>query len=133
MRALGLPVVVPHWLPEGFALEKATVERDPLSGAFSELLFEAPTGAFVQICVASDGVGDVFRGATRHSFENPFFGSAAMEWYEDEDEGVDFRSPWLPASHEAFPVLLLAGRGLLPEEAVRVAENLRTVSTRSVS
>ena len=133
MRSLGLPVIVPHWLPEGFSLKKATADRDPLSGAFSEIHLEAPTGAFVQICVTAEGVGDVFRGATRHSFANPFFGSAALEWYEDEEEGVDFRSPWLPVSNDAFPVLLAAGRGLSPEEAVRVVESLRSVNTRNVS
>lgn len=126
-RSTGLPVVMPSWLPAGFSVERAEVECDRAGKGFACVTLKDPTGASVQIHTTNSGVGDVFRGQRRSPFEHPAFGSGDLEWYDDPEEGVDFRSPWLPVRKQGFPQVLIAGRGLSAESAVRVVESLGVV------
>lgn len=123
LRALPMGVCLPAHVPSGFAVADVQAEEDPDYGAFYRIVLVGPTGElFVE--GTNGGLGDVMRGESRQRFVNPHLGEGTVEFYEpDSEEGVDFRSHWLQA-HPEMPAYGIAGKGVDPAEAVRVAESL---------
>lgn len=123
LRVLPMQVFVPD-LPEGFAISTVLAEDSPDWGASYQIVLEGPEGAELTLQGSTGGVGDVFRGQSRKKFHNPWLGEGVMEFYEpDSEEPVDFRTHWLQTGTEA-PFHSLSGRGLEPEQALRLAESL---------
>lgn len=124
LRILPMQVFVPADLPEGFLVQSVIAEDSPDWGASYQIVFEGPEGAELTVQGTVSGVGDIFRGQSRQKFQNPWLGQGIMEFYEpDSEEPVDFRSHWLQTGPEA-PFHNLSGKGLEPEQALHLAENL---------
>ncbi len=124
-----MPVALPGFMPTGFARHSVDADTDETFGPSYRVRYQHPDGAFVLVEGAAAGLGDVMRGARRDAFDTVDLGPGVLEWYdEDSDEPVEFRSHWLSPSAEP-PAYGVAGRGLIRDDALRIAKSLAFVES----
>jgi hypothetical protein len=145
LRALGLKIAVPTYVPPGFKLEKvqAEVERNTRFGGVGYTLFyrRYDANSSKDFCFAIEatngGIGDLPEGSRSYPINSPVFGKTTLEYGKyGQASNPTFLSNWLGETNGPF--YHFVGAEVIPglvrcsnvsvQEAVRVTESLRYVN-----
>lgn len=142
LRALGLKIAMPTYVPPGFKLEKvqAEVERNTRIGGIGYTLIyrHYDVDSTKDFCFAIEatngGIGDLPVGGRSYPINSPVFGKATLEYGEyGQASTPTFLSNWLGETNGPF--YHFVGAEVIPglarcnnvsvQEAVRVTESLQ--------
>jgi len=142
LRALGLKIAVPTYVPSGFKLEKvqAEVEQNTRFGGVGYTLFyrryDANSGK--DFCFAIEatngGIGDLPDGKRSYPVNSPVFGKTTLEYGEyGQASSLTFLSNWLGERNGPFyhfvGAEVISGlarcNNVSVQEAIQIIESLR--------
>ena len=140
LKALGLRIATPTYIPRGFALDKvlAEVDRQSTIGGVGYTIFyrRYDSNSNKEFCFAIEatngGIGDLPDGSRSFPINSPTFGKSSLEYGEyGQGRSPTYISNWLGKG----PFYHFVGAGVLPDlsacsnissqEAIRVTESLQ--------
>ncbi|MDQ7825966.1 MAG: PQQ-like beta-propeller repeat protein [Candidatus Eremiobacteraeota bacterium] len=121
----GIPLVIPHYLPEGFTLSKVDTTIDSRFGNSYSIEYRYGSAVKFYVEAFCGGIGDTPSGKKEYPFTNPVLGKGTIQWTPEKGKEPPFLlSTWLKGKAE-FPVYHVRAFSVSPGEAVKVAESLR--------
>ncbi|MBW4420953.1 MAG: hypothetical protein KME13_17235 [Myxacorys californica WJT36-NPBG1] len=142
LKAVGLKIAVPTYVPRGFTLDKvvAQVDRQSRIGGMGYTVFyrRYDSDSNKDFCFAIEatngGIGDLPEGSRSFPINSPTFGKSSLEYGKyGGAKSPTYLSSWL--GEEKGPFYRFVGAGVLPglstcsnisaQEAIRVTQSLR--------
>jgi len=142
LKAVGLRIAVPTYVPREFTLDKVVAEIDQQStiGGIGYTIFyrRFDSKSNKDFCFAIEatngGIGDIPDGSRSFPINSPTLGKSSLEYGEyGQTKSPTFLSNWL--GEEKGPFYRFVGAGVLPDlskcsnisaqDAIRVTESLR--------
>lgn len=138
LRACGLAIVVPTYVPKGLKLVSWEATREGIPQlSYVSLRWQDKSGkSWFELQGASEGLGDPFftvaggdvldaTGTIKGT--SPLFGKFDLEYVESQKYKM-FHTTWYEYKTRSFPVLwLINGERIAPKEAAKVFASLRVL------
>jgi len=120
-----MKIAIPIYIPSGFVLRRINTNKTFRFGPSYELIYEKPGKHSLTVEGTNGGIGNGIGAEKKYTCKTALFGTNTLYWHQKDDY---FITEWMKESSREFPVYHVTGKGLAPQEGVKVTESLRFLS-----